>query len=376
VKEQGVADKLRVGVIGSGGISTIHLRGYLDSGRYEIVGLADLEAAAMAEKNEKFGIAPRHYTDARAMLAAEKPDVVSICTWHPGHAPMAIAAAVFRPRVILVEKPMADTLGAAEQMVTACKRNGVKLAVSHQRRFLPSYTLARELIARGAIGEVRTIQSFAADGLPNYSTHQTDMYRYLLGDVECDWVMGNVERKTDRHERSTRIEDCAVGVFHFANGSVALLLSDVTPTVYQGALIYGTDGMITLTTRDLLLMNGETGGRWQHHEPDGRFHKVADHGDQFEWYEAPAAQMAELAEWVTGERDDFRGDALNGIKALQMVHAVYESARRHEKVLLPMETRANPLDLMVESGHLAPERPGAYDIRAFLLRGERMTSDR
>jgi predicted dehydrogenase len=83
VKEQGVADKLRVGVIGSGGISTIHLRGYLDSGRYEIVGLADLEAAAMAEKNEKFGIAPRHYTDARAMLAAEKPDVVSICTWHP-----------------------------------------------------------------------------------------------------------------------------------------------------------------------------------------------------------------------------------------------------------------------------------------------------
>jgi hypothetical protein len=40
-----------------------------------------------------------------------------------------------------------------------------------------------------------------------------------------------------------------------------------------------------------------------------------------------------------------------------------------------METRANPLDLMIDSGHLAPERPGAFDIRAFLLRGERMTSD-
>jgi hypothetical protein len=44
-------------------------------------------------------------------------------------------------------------------------------------------------------------------------------------------------------------------------------------------------------------------------------------------------------------------------------------------VLLPLETRLNPLDLMVESGHLAPQRPGPYDIRAFLLRGERMTSD-
>lgn len=367
--------KLRVGVIGCGGIAAVHIRGYLDSGRYEIVGLADLEPAAMTEKNEKFGIAPRHYADARAMLAEERPDVVSICTWHPGHAPWAIAAAAHRPKAILVEKPMADTPGHAEQMVTACARNGVKLAVSHQRRFIPSYTLARELIAQGAIGAVRTVQSFAADGLPNYATHQTDMYRYLLGDDECDWVMGNVERKTDRYERSTRIEDCAVGVFHFTSGAVALLLSDVTPTVYQGALIYGTDGMITLTTSDLLIMSKETGGRWERHAPDGRFHRLSDHGEQFEWYEAPAAQMAELADWVTGARADFRGEAMNGIKALQMVHAVYESARRHEKVLLPMQTRENPLDLMVESGHLAPERPGPYDIRAFLLRGERMTSD-
>ena len=58
-----------------------------------------------------------------------------------------------------------------------------------------------------------------------------------------------------------------------------------------------------------------------------------------------------------------------------MIHAIYESARCHEKVVLPLQTRDNPLDLMVESGHLTPERPGAYDIRAFLFRGERMSSD-
>lgn len=370
-----MSNKLRVGVIGCGGIARIHIRGYLDSGRYEIVGLADLEESAMAEKDEMFGISPRHYADAREMLAQEKPDVVSICTWHLGHATWAIAAATYRPKAILVEKPMADTLGRAEQMILACERNGVKLAISHQRRFVPAYTLARDLIAQGAIGKVQTIQSFASDGLPNYSTHQTDMYRYLLGDDDCDWVMGNVERKTDRHERGTRIEDCAVGVFHFTCGAVALILSDVTPTVYQGALIYGSEGMINMTTSGLQLLNGDTGGRWQLHEPDGRYHRLADHGDQFEWHEAPAAQMEDLADWIEGAVPDFRGNALNGIKALQMVHAVYESARMHEKVLLPMETRVNPLDLMVESGHLAPQRPGAFDIRARLLRGERMTSD-
>src|SRR5690349_14065584 len=329
----------------------------------------------MAEKDTAFGIAPRHYTDAREMLAREQPDVVSICTWHAGHAPWTIAAAVHRPKAIISEKPMADTVGRAEQMILACRRNNVKLAISHQRRFLPAYTLARELIAQGAIGPIQTIQSFGGDGLPNYSSHQTDMYRYLLGDDDCDWVMGNVERKTDRYERSTRIEDCAIGVFHFTSGAIALILSDVTPTVYQGALIYGSEGMITMTTRDLQLLNAETGGRWKHYEPDGKFHKVADLGDAFEWHEGPAGQMDELADWIEGKTDHFRGDAMNGIKALQMVHGVYESARRHEKVLLPMQTRTNPLDLMIDSGHLAPERPGPFDIRAFLLRGERMSAD-
>jgi predicted dehydrogenase len=366
---------LQAGIIGCGSMAANHIRGYLDSGRYEIVALADLEEAAMSEQAARFGIEPRHYTDARAMLAQERPDVVSICTWHSGHAPWTIAAATQRPRAILCEKPMADTIGRAEQMIIACQRNGVKLGIAHQRRFLPAYTLARDLIATGAIGRVRTIQSFAADGLPNYSTHQTDMYRYLLNDDECDWVMGNVERKTDRHERATRIEDCAIGVFHFTCGAVALLLSDVTPTVYQGALIYGSEGMINLTTSDLQVLNRDTGGQWEQHEPDGRFYRVADLGEQFEWREAAAAQATELADWIEGASMSFRGDATNGIKALQMVHAVYESARRHEKVMLPMQTRYNPLDLMIESGHLAPERPGPYDIRASRLRGERMSSD-
>jgi hypothetical protein len=164
-------------------------------------------------------------------------------------------------------------------------------------------------------------------------------------------------------------------VFHFACGAVALLLSDVTPTVYQGALIFGTAGMITMTTRDLQLLNRDTGGVWKHYEPDGAFYKVADLGDDFEWYEAGAAQAVELADWIEGRAEQFRGEATHGLKALQMVHAVYESARVHEKVILPMQTRHNPLDLMVESGHLAPQRPGPYDIRAFLLRGERMVSD-
>jgi hypothetical protein len=102
---------------------------------------------------------------------------------------------------------------------------------------------------------------------------------------------------------------------------------------------------------------------------------VAEHGDRFEWLEGGAGQADELADWIEGKVETHRGIGESGYKALEMIHAIYESARCHEKVVMPMRTRVNPLDLMVESGHLVPERPGPYEIRAYLLRGERMTSD-
>lgn len=365
-------DKLRVGVIGCGNMARHHVAGYMACGRYDVAALADPEESAMREMDVRFGIKTTHYADARAMLDAERPDVVSVGTWHTGHAPWTVAAAARRPKAILCEKPMADTLGHAEEMLVACHRNGVKLVIGHQRRFLPAYTMARDLIAKGAIGRVSLILSFGGQGLPNYSSHQTDMFRYLLGDANCRWVMGNIERKTDRFERTTRIEDTAVAVFEFEGGARALILADVAPTHFQGAQIYGADGQINLTTEEVQVLNAETGGSWRSHRPDGQFFTLAAEGEDFEWREGGAGQAAELADWISGAADSHRGRAENGYKALEMIHAVYESARCHERVVLPLQTRVNPLDLMVESGHLAPQRPGPYDIRAFLLRGERL----
>ncbi len=364
--------KLRVGIIGCGKMARNHVGGYLNAGRYEIVALADPEESAMIEMDAQFGTATVHHRDARAMLDTEHLDVVSVCTWHTGHAPWTVAAAARRPKAILCEKPMAETLGRAEEMLTACHRNGVKLVIGHQRRFLPAYTMARDLILRGAIGRVSMVLSFGGQGLPNYSSHQTDMFRYLLGDVECRWVMGNVERKTDRFERTTRIEDAAVAAFEFEGGARAVILADVTPTHFQGAHIYGSDGLINLTTEEVQILNAETRGTWRSHKPDGHFFQVSAEGEDFEWREGGAGQAAELADWITGTADTHRGRGENGYKALEMIHAIYESARCHERVVLPLQTRVNPLDLMVETGHLTPERPGPYDIRAFLLRGERL----
>jgi predicted dehydrogenase len=371
-----MTDKLRVGIIGCGGIGRAHAWSYHVCGRYNIVALADLHPAAMENMDTQLGIETEHFQDARQMLDDVLLDVVSVCTWHGSHATWTIAAAARRPKAILCEKPMAESLGRAEQMLVACQRNGVKLAIGHQRRFLPSYTMARKLIAEGAIGAVELMMSVSRDGLPNSAAHQTDLYRYLLGDDDCAWVMGNVERKTDRYERGTRIEDGAVGVFQFKGGARALVLADVAPLgVYHRIHIYGSAGTIKVSPDDLDLLNGETGGDWKHYEPEFKYAKEVEPGNRSIFYVLPGAvQMEELAEWIEGKRDHFRNEAQNGFKALEMVLAVYESARRHEHVVLPLQTRLNALDLMVESGDLPVQRPGRYDVRATKLHGEAMTS--
>ena len=374
-----MAPKLRVGIIGCGGIGQNHVQGYLHSGRYEVVAIADVSPSAMDQYDELFGgyddYHPKHYTNARKMLDKRRLDVVSIATWHAGHSTWTIAAAARKPRAILCEKPMAVDLGSAAEMLVACDRNGVKLGIAHQRRFLPSYTQARELVAAGAIGAVELISSVSGSGLPNDASHHTDMYRYLLGDVDCEWVMGQVERGTDRYERNTRIEDRAEAVFGFGGGARAHIVSGLTPTYEQGCAIYGSEGMIELRPSYLRLLNAGTGGRWEHRAPDGRFFKTDDEGTAFEGDEGGAAQAADLADWIEDDSAGFRGEATHGYKALEMIHAVYESARLHERVALPLKTRVNPLDVMIESGDLPVKYPGRYDIRTGSLRGENMSSD-
>jgi len=164
-----LADKLRVGVIGCGGMTRNHTYGYLNSGRFEIVGLADLSEQAMKEYDDHFAeredYKAKHFTDFRAMLAESKPEVVSIGVWHKGHSPMTIAAAASEGvKAVLCEKPMADSLAAAREMLTVCERNNVKLVIGHQRRFLPAYTLAKQMIEDGEIGDVESLRIYRVHG--------------------------------------------------------------------------------------------------------------------------------------------------------------------------------------------------------------------
>ena len=80
-----------------------------------------------------------------------------------------------------------------------------------------------------------------------------------------------------------------------------------------------------------------------------------------------AAQVRELIAWIEGG-PEHRGSGRKARATVEIMMALYESARQHHVVHLPLQEEGYPLVLMVDEGRLPVEEPGKYDIRGFLKR--------
>ena len=248
-------------------------------------------------------------------------------------------------------------------MIVACQRNEVKLAIGHQRRFYKCWKEARRLLADGAIGEPRRLWSTVRQGMLNWGTHCLDCQLFVLGDPQAEWVMGSVERKTDHYLFGHRIEDRCSGIIGYPDKVEGVIENELSDWGGINCSIYGTDGIMELVGDSLKYMEPGKAG-WQEVLSD---EGVGGYGDCF------IRQAYAICGWIGGELEDYPGEAKYARSALEIMMGVYESARVHERVMLPLQTRANPLDVAVEDGVIPVERPGRYDDRSFLVRGEDMS---
>jgi hypothetical protein len=77
--------------------------------------------------------------------------------------------------------------------------------------------------------------------------------------------------------------------------------------------------------------------------------------------------IRELIAWIEGG-PPHRGAGPTALATVEIMMALYESARRHHVIHLPLVEEANPLARMIAEGGLPPDKPGRYDIREFLRR--------
>lgn len=390
--------KYRTAIIACGTIARVHARGWQNvPGQPTIIGaIADTHPDARREFGEFFGVAEQHrYADYREMLDAERPDFVDVCSWHRQHAEMTVAAAARRPKVIICQKPMALSLGEADAMVTACERNDVKLVVAFQRPHHATWLKARELIREGIIGRPIQVQIDDGGNILNTNSHNIRLALYLMDEPRVEWVMGAVERTTEVMERGIPCEDRCLGLAGCDNGATILIMgemlsrnrvADRRTRLGQGARVIGTDGVMELWTgrppRDQIPTDGNM------NQPEGpsagynvefgvaRYLNGASGGwvdVEVPWHDCWAHQAQETMAWVEGTLDDPISHSRHGRAVTEVMMALFESARKKRRIELPLQTKVNPLSLMVENGDLPVEWPGQYERRARLVRGEAMS---
>lgn len=254
---------LRFCLVGCGRIAKRHselLGGGIIEGA-ELAGVCDLAPERARRIAEQFGVP--WFTDMHEMMRTVHPDAVSILTESGYHARHAIELAVHGAH-ILVEKPMALTLGDADAMIEACDAAGVKLFVVKQNRFNVPVVKLREALQAGRFGKLvmGTVRvrwcrpqsyydqdswrgTWALDGgiLTNQASHHVDLLEWMMGDV--------VKVSAMSATRLVRMEaeDTAAVVLTFANGALGIIeaTGGARPKDLEGSLsILGEGGSVVI----------------------------------------------------------------------------------------------------------------------------------
>ncbi len=241
--------RLRIAIVGCGGISEVHLRALQSMPDVEVVAGVDIKPERLDVMKEKYGI--KHlYEDWREMLAEVEPDAVDVCTPNGVHAPAAIDASKAGCHVI-TEKPMAMNPRECEEMIAAAKKAGKVLVIGFQFRYHPSTEMIVRARDEGQIGNVMFVkcQALRRRGIPNWGVfgqkelqgggpmidigvHVIEMAHYAMGspkpvaasgntwtymgdkpsEVVCPWPGWDWKTYT--------VEDLAIGQVRFENGAV------------------------------------------------------------------------------------------------------------------------------------------------------------
>jgi predicted dehydrogenase len=144
-------ERIRVGLIGVGGISSLHYLGYKDNPQAELHAICDVNNELLQRRVREWGI-PKAYADYRDLLADSKVDAVEVITPHHLHAPIGIAA-LEAGKHVSMQKPMAINVAECDALIAAARRSGKLFRVFENFRYYPPLVRAKELLDSGAIGE-------------------------------------------------------------------------------------------------------------------------------------------------------------------------------------------------------------------------------
>jgi len=367
--------KLRVAVIGhtgrgnyGHGIDTL----WLKVPEVEVVAVADADAKGLAAELKKLNV-EKGFEDYREMLTVTRPDIVAIGPRHiDQHRDMVLAAVGAGARGIYMEKPFCPTPAEADEIVDACEKKGVKLAIAHRNRYHPVLPVVQGLIKEGAIGRVLELRARGKEDARGGSldlwvlgSHLLNLICFFGGKpVACSATVlqdGRPITRQDVKEGDEGIGPLAGNEVHaryeMENGVPAFFDSIHDAGSKQagfGLQIIGANGIIDLRTDKEPPAHILSGSPFDPVKVPrvwtpistagiGKPEPLADIGRQVMEHTLGARDLIAA---MRENRQPLCG-AFDGRDTVEMISAVFESQRLNgQRVSFPLRTRANPLSLL------------------------------
>ncbi|HSW45985.1 MAG TPA: Gfo/Idh/MocA family oxidoreductase [Phycisphaerae bacterium] len=342
------------GVIGAGMIGNFHADAIKQLPNGKLVGICDTAPGAADKAAAKYGCEAGQ--DLEKFLSRKDIDVVTIATPSGTHAELAIAAARLGKHCI-VEKPLDITLDKIDAAIAAHDKAGTKLGGVFNIRFLKTAQLFKQAVAEGRFGRMTYGMAYGPwwrdqayydnggwrgtwkmDGggaLMNQGIHTIDLLQWLMGPVKRVQAMCS----TLAHER-IEVEDTGVATLEFASGALGTIActTSMWPGHFRIVEVSGANGTVAMADQNFFF--------WQF-----RDEKPQDKEVREKYLEFPAVSMGasnpSAGMTADGHRDNFASflkaldegrrpeiDGLEARKAVQIILAVYESARTGKPVEL------------------------------------------
>lgn len=203
-----------------------HAAGYEACTRTELIACSDLREDVMEKTGERYGIPKaHHYTDYKALIDSEKPDIVSVATQPEHRADIVIYAAEHGVKAIYAEKAMAASMADADAMVAACEKHNVFFNMGTNRRWDTGYDAMRDVIESGRIGPLQSVITHMTGSLFNTASHCLDLLMRLNGDVPATRVQAQLVGKVEWDGDILKNDPVGHGIIAFENGVTGYALN-------------------------------------------------------------------------------------------------------------------------------------------------------
>jgi len=354
----------RVGLVGCGGMGRHHLRILNGLPELEIVALCDIFQEAVDRVGAEYAVETR-YTDFDQMYQHANLDLVTVATQTRDHHAPTVAA-LQQGISVICEKPIAIDLVEADQMVTASKASGAKLAINQQNHVNPGIQQAQTMAKEGAIGDVIMVRGRNKAGRKSgnefmeMGTHVTDMM-LCFGGIPT-WCSGTIYKGNQlagpkdimqAKEMSPGDRDSglvmgtrAIAHYGFDTGIMGEIhFIDYQPGMNDnyGIDILGSQGQLAVRTA------GSAGQNlWHLPRPmEGTPTQLSD------WQpinlpedleKEPVITMYQRMIQAIGTDTEPPSSGIEGRWAFEMIMGIYQSHREGRRVELPLTNRHHPLE--------------------------------